>query len=197
MNHVTPNCRAKRKRVTASINTLNIIPENGKTHNTHESNGTRTRHTKQQLRRTYKDINYKDIDMKTEDDDSPSPTQKRVPGIAERLRIPSFPHRRSQGIITRNRLQHMALPNTKAKLIGTAVKVEPCVKKEEAIKQEPTVNTHRADRPWPTSAKLVHLDRTPCSNACIAMIITVNIRTFLMITLMKQVSCQVRIVVHQ
>ena len=62
----------------------------------------------------------------------------------------------------------MALPNTKTKLIGMAVKVEPGVKKEEAIKQEPTVNTRRADRSWPTSAKLVHLDRTPCSDACIA-----------------------------
>ena len=61
----------------------------------------------------------------------------------------------------------MASPNTRAKLIGTAIKVEP-VKKEADVKKEPIVNTRRLDRSWPKSAKLVHLDRTPCSEECIA-----------------------------
>ena len=62
----------------------------------------------------------------------------------------------------------MASPNTRAKLISTAIKVEPAVKKEDDVKKEPIVNTRRADRSWPKSAKLVHLDRTPCSEECIA-----------------------------
>ena len=124
-----PNRHPKRKCITASISKLNILPESGKTHNTHASNGTRMRHTSRQLRRTYKDINYKDMDVKLEDDESPP--HKREPSIAACLRAPSFPQRRSQGIIMQNRLQHMASPNTRAKLIGTAIKIETAVKKKK------------------------------------------------------------------
>ena len=157
---VTPNCHAKRKRVTASINKLNILTENGRTHNTRISNGTHTRHTRHQLRCTYRDVNYKDMEVKAEDDTSP--LCKREPSIAARIRVPSFLCRFSQGIITRNRLQRMAAPNTKSTLIGTAIKIEPIVKNEEDVKKEPVVNTRRKDRSWPVSAKLVHLDRTQC-----------------------------------
>ena len=94
---VTPNCRPKHKHITASISKLNILPESGKTHNTHDSNGTHTRHTSRQLRHTYKVINYKDMDVKTEDDESPP--RKCEPSIAAHVRVPSFPQRRSQGII--------------------------------------------------------------------------------------------------
>ena len=62
----------------------------------------------------------------------------------------------------------MASPNTRAKLIGTAIKIETAVKKEDEVKKEPIVNTRRSDRLWPKSARLVHLDRTPCSEECIA-----------------------------
>ena len=163
---VTPNRHPKRKCITASISKLNILPESGKTHDTHDSNGTHTRHTSRQLRHTYKDINYKDMDVKTEDDESPP--RKHELSVAACLRAPSFPQRRSQGIITRNRLQHMASPNTRAKLIGTAIKIEMAVKKEDEVKKEPIVNTRRSDRSWPKLARLVHLDRTPCSEECIA-----------------------------
>ena len=95
---VTPNRCPKRKCITASISKLNILPESGKTHNTCDSNGTHTRHTSRQLRCTYKDINYKDMDIKTEDDESPP--RKHEPSVAAHLRAPSFPQRRSQGIIT-------------------------------------------------------------------------------------------------
>ena len=93
-----PNRRPKHKCITASISKLNILPESGKTHNTCDSNGTHMRHTSRQLRRIYKDINYKDMDVKTEDDESPP--RKCEPSVAARLRAPSFPRRRSQGIIT-------------------------------------------------------------------------------------------------
>ena len=62
----------------------------------------------------------------------------------------------------------MASPNTRAKLIRTAIKIEMAVKKEGEVKKEPIVNTRRSDRLWPKSARLVHLDRTPCSEECIA-----------------------------
>ena len=106
------------------------------------------------------------MDIKSEDEES-LPC-KREPSIAACLRVPSFPQRRSQGIITRNRLQHMASPNTRAKLIRTAIKVESAVKKEDEVKKEQIVNTRRAHRLWPKSARLVHLDRIPCSSECIA-----------------------------
>ena len=163
---ITPNHHPKHKCVTASISKWNILPESGKTHNTRDSNGTHTRHTSRQLRRTYKDIYYKDMDVKSEDEESPP--RKCEPSIATRLRAPSFPRRRSQGIITQNRLQCIASPNTRAKLIGTAIKIEMAVKKEDEVKKEPIVNTRRSDRSWPKSARLVHLDRTPCSEECIA-----------------------------
>ena len=46
----------------------------------------------------------------------------------------------------------MASPNTRAKLIGTAIKIETAVKKEDEVKKEPIVNTQRSDRSWPKSA---------------------------------------------
>ena len=163
---VTQNCHLKHKCVTASISKLNILPESSKTHNTCDSNGNHTRHTSRQLRCTYKDINHKDMDVKSEDEESLP--HKREPSITACLRAPSFPRRRSQGIITQNRLQCMASPNTRAKLIRTAIKIETAVKKEDEVKKEPIVNTRRSDRSWPKSARLVHLDRTPCSKECIA-----------------------------
>ena len=42
------------------------------------------------------------------------------------------------------------------------------MKKEDEVKKEPIVNTWRSDRSWPKSARLVHLDRTSCSEECIA-----------------------------
>ena len=137
--HVMPSHRPKRKRVTVSINRLNILAENGKNHNMRATNGTRTRHTTRKLQSTYCDLNYCDL---------------------------IWMH--SQGIITRNRLQRMASPNARVKLIGTAMKIEDAVKEEDTVKKEPVVNTWRSDRSWLKSPKLVHLDRTPCSDECIA-----------------------------
>ena len=62
----------------------------------------------------------------------------------------------------------MASLNTRARLLGTAIKIESTVKTEEDIKKEPMVNTRGVDKSWPKAAKLVHLDRTPCSDVCIA-----------------------------
>ena len=83
------------------------------------------------------------MDIKSEEDESPP--CKRIISVAERLRTPFYPRRQSQGIITRNRLQQLAAPNTKATLIGTAIKVESAVKDE--IKNKPVVNTRQKDLP--------------------------------------------------
>ena len=147
---------------------MNILPESGKSYNTRASNGMHMRHTSRQLRHTFKDMNYKDLDVKPEEDVSPPCKRKREPSIAKRLCTPSFSRQRSQGIITCNRLQGMASPNTRARLLGTAIKIESTVKTENNIKKEPMVNTRRVDKSWPNAAKLVHLDRTPCSDECIA-----------------------------
>ena len=50
-DYVMPNHHSKHKckRITASINKINILPESGKCHNTHASNGMRMRHTSRQL----------------------------------------------------------------------------------------------------------------------------------------------------
>ena len=92
-DYVMPNHHSKRKckRVTASINKMNILPESGKSHNTRTSNGMRTRHTSRQLRRTFKDMNYKDLDVKPEEDVSPTRKCKREPSIAKQLLTLSFP----------------------------------------------------------------------------------------------------------
>ena len=42
--------------------------------------------------------------------------------------------------------------------------MKPKVKTEEEI--DITVNTRRKNRKWPTDARLVHVDRTPCSTKC-------------------------------
>ena len=51
------------------------------------------------------------MDIKIEDEESPP--HKRTISVAERLRRPSYPRRRSQSIITHNKLERLATPNTK------------------------------------------------------------------------------------
>ena len=69
-------------------------------------------------------------------------------------------------MITRGELQRSVSPKFTRKLIGTVIKEEgetkPNIKKEEDLSR----NTRRANRSWPTDAKLVHVDRTPCSEEC-------------------------------
>ena len=94
-DYVMPNCHSKHKCkcVIASINKMNILPESGKSHNTCVINGMCMRHTSRQLQCNFKDMNYKDLDVKSEEDVSPPPPRKckREPSITEWLRTPSFP----------------------------------------------------------------------------------------------------------
>ena len=65
-------------------------------------------------------------------------------------------------------IQHSLSPHSHRKLIGTAIKDEKDVKPKVKMKEEIdiTVNTRRKNRKWPTDARLVHVDRTPCSTEC-------------------------------
>ena len=68
-------------------------------------------------------------------------------------------------MITRGELQRSVSPKFTRKLIGTVIKQEdkkPKVKLEEDFSR----NTRRQNKSWPKDAKLVHLDRTPCSEEC-------------------------------
>ena len=76
-------------------------------------------------------------------------------------------------MITRGELQHSVSPEFTRKLIGTYVKTEDKTDiqlkikiKEEEERKMTLINTHRKNKSWPKDAKLVHLDRTPCSEEC-------------------------------
>ena len=75
----------------------------------------------------------------------------------------------AQSMMKLGELQHSLSPHSHRKLIGTAIKDEkeekPKIKAEEEV--DYTVNTQRKNKKWPTDARLVHLDRTPCSTECI------------------------------
>ena len=74
----------------------------------------------------------------------------------------------AQEMMKMGEIQHSLSPLSNRKLIGTAIKdekdVKPKIKMEEEI--DFTVNTRRKNRKWPTDARLVHVDCTPCSTEC-------------------------------
>ena len=59
------NRRSNRIWRNLTVSSTNILPDTGRSHNTRTSNSTHTQHTNRQLRRTYRDINYKDMDVKS------------------------------------------------------------------------------------------------------------------------------------
>ena len=89
--------------------------------------------------------------------------------VPKTLRGPSQRRISAQEMMQLGEMQHSLSPNSARKLIGTAIKEEhdekPRVKTEKEI--DMTVNTRRKNRKWPTDARLVHVDRTPCSTECL------------------------------
>ena len=91
------------------------------------------------------------------------------------MREPSDTRQNAQKMITRGELQRSVSPKFIRKLIGTYVKDETDdkddvkrkikIKEEEELRQN-QVNTQRKNKSWPTDARLVHVDRTPCSEEC-------------------------------
>ena len=97
--------------------------------------------------------------------DSPPTKRSKRRNVVRSLREPSANRLSAQTMITRGELQRSVSPNYTRKLIGTVIKQEdkkPKVKIEEDFSR----NTRRQNRSWPKDAKLVHLDRTPCSEEC-------------------------------
>ena len=81
----------------------------------------------------------------------------------------------AQRMLTRGELQKSVSPKFTRKLIGIYVKDENDEKeavqrkikiKEEEEQKQNQVNTRRKNKSWPKDARLVHVDRTPCSEEC-------------------------------
>ena len=66
-------------------------------------------------------MNYVDMDIVKEEE---SPTRRKTIPSFECLWKPSRPRNHAQRVITRNRLQKLAIPNSTTHLIGTAIKTE-------------------------------------------------------------------------
>ena len=69
-------------------------------------------------------------------------------------------------MITRGELQRSVSPDYTCRLIGTVVKDEKETKPKVKEEEDQTRNTRHSNRSWPTDARLVHVDRTPCSETC-------------------------------
>ena len=109
--------------------------------------------------------------------DSPPTKRAKTRNVAKTLREPSAIRQKAQRIITRGELQRSASPEVTRKLIGTYIKDTVKEEKEDKeylkqnIKEEDErimnqVNTRRKNKSWPKDARLVHVDRTPCSEEC-------------------------------
>ena len=105
--------------------------------------------------------------------DSPPNKKSRKQNVPKTLREPSQTRISAQEMMKLGELQHSLSPHSARKLLGTAIKEEsdekPTVKMEKVKTEKEidyTVNTKRKNRKWPTDARLVHVDRTPCSTEC-------------------------------
>ena len=100
--------------------------------------------------------------------DTPPNKKSNKLNVPKSLREPSQTRLSAQEMMNVGELQHSLSPLANRKLIGTAIKdekdVKPKIKKEQEI--DFTVNTRRKNRKWPTDARLVHVDHTPCSIEC-------------------------------
>ena len=82
-SHVSNETRSE-KLLHAEISHNNIIPDSGKCQNTRPSSGARKRHSNRPLRKTFQDVDYQNLDVKTEDDDdSSSPNIKKTISSSE------------------------------------------------------------------------------------------------------------------
>ena len=155
---------AKKNKVSAQLSVHNILPDD-RVHNTRHSTPMRRRQNIRDQRNTCGNKNYSDnLDVHHLD------VNKKVNkhNVPKSLREPSQTRISAQEMMKVGEIQHRLSPLANRKLIGTAIKdekdVKPKIKNEEDI--DFTVNTRRKNRKWPTDARLVHVDRTPCSIEC-------------------------------
>ena len=150
--------------MSAKVSVNHIIPDSDKTYNTRSSTPLRRRQNFREKRPNCENKNYSD-NLDVHHLDSPPSKRSKRRNVAQTLREPSANRLNAQSMITRGELQRSVSPKFTRKLIGTAIKQEdkkPKVKLEEDFSR----NTRRLNRSWPKDAKLVHLDRTPCSEEC-------------------------------
>ena len=157
---------AKKNKVSAQLSVHNILPDD-RVHNTRHSTPMRRRQNIRDQRITCGNKNYSDnLDVHHLDKIVNKKAKKH--NVPKSLREPSQTRISAQEMMKMGEIQHSLSPLANRKLIGTAIKdekdVKPKIKKEEEI--DTTVNTRRKNRKWPTDARLVHVDRTPCSTEC-------------------------------
>ena len=167
------NSTAIVNKVSAQVSTLNIIPDGPRVRNTRDPIPLRRRSSTRSQRETQKNKNYSD---NIDDNQLDSPCRKwKKSSTVSNLREPSNTRQLAQRLLTRSQLQKSAPPGKLRTIIGTAVKEEEEDKKpklendlyEQEIKRLDALNRSKnKKKPWPTEAKLVHIDGTNCSSTC-------------------------------
>ena len=157
--------REKANKVSAKLSVENILPDSDRTHNMRVTTPLRRRQNFREKRPSCTYKNYSD-NLDTHHLDSPPTKRQKRRNVARTLREPSSARISAQTMITRGELQCSVSPDYRCRLIGMVVKDEkenkPKVKEEE----DQSRNTRRSNRSWPKDARLVHVDRTPCSETC-------------------------------
>ena len=166
--------KEKLNKVSAKLNVENILPDNERSHNTRRTTPLRKRHNEREKRLSCENFNYSD-NIDEYHLDSPPNKRSKKKNTARTLREPSILRQNAQKMITRGELQRSVSPEFTRKLIGTCVTIKDEKEEKSALKikikeEEESrmnqVNTRGKDRSWPKDAKLVHIDRTPCSQEC-------------------------------
>ena len=166
--------KEKQNKVSAKINVDNILPDSNRCHNTRKTTPLHRRHSERVQRTSCENYNYSDNLDEYHLDSPPNKKQKKH-NIAKSLREPSDVRQNAQRMLTRGELQKSVSPKFTRKLIGIYVKDEKDEKeevkrkikiKEEEEQKQNQVNTRRKNKSWPKDARLVHVDRTPCSEDC-------------------------------
>ena len=166
--------KERLNKVSAKLNIENILPDTDRSHNTRRTTPLRRHHNEREQRLSSENFNYSD-NLDEHHLDSPPNKKSKRKNTPRTLREPSVLRQNAQRIITRGELQCSVSPEFTRKLIGTYVKVkdenEEKSKLKLKIKEEEEcimsqVNTRGKDKSWPKDARLVHVDRTPCSQEC-------------------------------
>ena len=168
--------KEKLNKVSAKLNVENILPDTERSHNTRKTTPLRRRHNAREQRLSCENFNYSD-NLDEHHLDSPPTKKAKIRNVPKTLREPSALRQNAQRIITRGELQRSASPEVTRKLIGTYIKdkvkdenegkmILKLQIKEEEERTMNQVNTRRKNKSWPKDARLVHVDRTPCSEEC-------------------------------
>ena len=157
--------KEKSNKVSAKLSVEHILPDSDRMHNTRLTTPLRRRQNFREKRPSCTNKNYSD-NLDTHHLDSSPTKRSRRRNIPKTLREPSSTRITAQMMITRGELQRSVSPDYTCKLIGTVIKDEKETKHKVKVEEDLSRNTRRSNRSWPTEARLVHVDRTPCSEEC-------------------------------